>query len=170
LFEEEVESLHILGLGSAAFGGSSSFEEYCVKKTVEGDISSGHKKAKEEPKEQNVTLGIDTAEATQTTGKEIDELWFFMRHIGGSELSDKVDLELENKGEAMGYGPRAMLFGEKDQMLMCVPDFDESKIIGNITRSIDFPKVEDKLIQVKSKLSHSLAYTSIKVQRSFILM
>jgi hypothetical protein len=73
LSEEEVESPHILGLGSAAFEGSSA-EEDDVKKTIKGDRSLGHEKEKEEPKEQNVTLGTDAAEATQTTDEEIDEL------------------------------------------------------------------------------------------------
>jgi hypothetical protein len=118
---EEVESPHILGLGSAAFEGSSSSEEDDVKKTVEGDGSLRHKKAKEETKEQNVTLGIDVVEAPQTTDKEIDELGFFMRHIGGGNLGDKEVSELERKGEAIGYGTGAMLFCGEDQMLMCVP-------------------------------------------------
>ena len=58
----------------------------------------------------------------------MDDLGFFMRHIGGGELNDKEVSELENKGEFMGYGPGAMLFGG-DQMLMCVPDSDKSKIV-----------------------------------------
>jgi hypothetical protein len=50
---------------------------------------------------------------------------------------------------------------------VCVPDRDESRIVRNITRSIGFPEVEDRLSQVKKrKLSHSLAYTSIKVTRN----
>jgi hypothetical protein len=56
-------------------------------------------------------------------------------------------------------------------MLMCIPDPDESKIVRNITKSIGFLDIEEKLCQVKKKkLSHSLAYTSIKVQRVFIFM
>jgi hypothetical protein len=95
------------------------------------------------------------------------ELGFFMRHLGGGELNDKEALELENKVEAMGYGPRAMLFGGEDQMLNYVPDADESKIVKNITRSIGFPKIEDRLNKIKKcKLSHSLAYTSIKVRKN----
>jgi hypothetical protein len=51
---------------------------------------------------------------------------------------------------------------------MCVPDPDESKIVRNITRSIGFLEVEEWLSQVKKrKLSHSLAYTSIKVRENF---
>jgi hypothetical protein len=63
----------------------------------------------------------------------MDELGFFMRHIGGGELNDKEASKLENKAEVTCYGPGAMLFGGEDQMLMCVPDADESKIVKNIT-------------------------------------
>jgi hypothetical protein len=42
----------------------------------------------------------------------------------------------------MGYGPGALLLGGGDQMLMCIPDHDESKIARNMTRSIGFPEVE----------------------------
>jgi hypothetical protein len=47
---------------------------------------------------------------------------------------------------------------------MCVPDADESKIVRNITRSSGFLEIEDWLSKVKKrKLSHIMAYTSIKV-------
>lgn len=61
-----------------------------------------------------------------------------------------------------------MLFGGDDQMLMCVPDADESKFVRNITQSIGFLEIEERLSRVKKrKLSHSLAYTSIKVRKPF---
>jgi hypothetical protein len=64
-----------------------------------------------------------------------------------------------------------MLFGREDQMLMRVHDSDESKIARNITQSIGFLDIEEKLCQVKKrKVPHSLAYTSIKVLRIFTLM
>jgi hypothetical protein len=101
----------------------------------------------------------------------MEELGFFMRHISGGELSEKEVSKLGNKGEALSYSPGALLFGGKVRMLMCVPDPDESNIFWNITQSIGFPDIKEKLCQVKKrKLSHSLAYTSIKVRRVFILM
>jgi hypothetical protein len=45
LFEEEVESLRIYGVGDATFGGSSSSEEEYENKITEGGRSSGHEKA-----------------------------------------------------------------------------------------------------------------------------
>jgi hypothetical protein len=91
-----------------------------------------------EPKEPNLTLRTDATDPTQTTCEDIDELSFFVRHLGEGELSEKEALELDHKGESMVYGPGAMLFGGGDKMLMCVPNPDESRIVRNITRSIDF--------------------------------
>lgn len=117
-----------------------------------------------ELKDLNLLLGKDAARPTQTTCEEVDEIGFFVRHLGGSELDDKEAPEIESKGKTMGYEPGALLFGGGDQLLMCIPDLDESKIVRNITQSVGFPEVEDRLSQVKKrKLSHSLAYTSIKV-------
>jgi hypothetical protein len=103
----------------------------------------GHEKVEREPKEPSFALGTDIVDPTQYSGEEMDGLWFFVRHLGGGELSDKDALELEDKAKAMGYAPGAMLFSGEDQMLMCVPDADESKIVRNITRSIRFPKIQD---------------------------
>jgi hypothetical protein len=108
--EEEVESPQNLGLGGAAFGGSTSFEED-EKKTTKGGGSLGHEKAKIELKEPNPILENDAAEATQTTSEEVDNLVFFMRHLGGAELDDKEASKIQSTGEAIGYGHVALLFG-----------------------------------------------------------
>jgi hypothetical protein len=84
-FEEEVESPRILGLGGAAFGGSTSSKED-EKKTAKGGRSSGHEKAKKELKESNLILEKDVVKATQNTGEEVDEIGFFVRHLGGVNL------------------------------------------------------------------------------------
>ena len=97
-------------------------------KSAKGDVSLGHEKTEGDPKEQNITLETEAVEATRTTGEEMEQLGVFTRHISGGDLNEKEVSELENKGEFMGYGPGAMLFGG-DQMLMCVPDSDKSKIV-----------------------------------------
>jgi hypothetical protein len=84
-------------------------------------------------------LGKDTTEPTQTTCEEVDELGFFVRHLGGGELNDKEASRTESKGKAMGHRPRALLFEGEDQMLMCIPDPNKLKIVRNITRSVAFP-------------------------------
>jgi hypothetical protein len=104
-----------------------------VTKSTGNDETLRHEKT-EEPKGQNIALGIDATKATSTSNKKMDEHGFF-RHIGSGELDDKEVDELEKKGKAMGYGPRAMLFGEEHQSLSykreyCKQGHGKSKVIG----------------------------------------
>jgi hypothetical protein len=69
------------------------------------------RKSRGRDKRAKLSLGTDTIDPTQSTDKEMDELEFFLRHLVGGELSDKEASGLEDKVEAMGYGPRVMLFG-----------------------------------------------------------
>lgn len=164
LFEEEVDSPHIQSLDDVVFGVSSSEEKKDEGKGTKCGGSSGHKKLAEE---LSFALGIDTVESTQSTDEDMDEVGFFLRHLSEEELSEEKASELEDKAEAMGYVHGAMLFSGGDKMIMCVLDANESRIVKNITRSIEFPDIEDRLSKIKKrKLSHSLAYSSIKVKRS----
>jgi hypothetical protein len=146
LFEEEVDSPRIQSLDDAIFGVSSEEEEKDEGKDTECGGSSGHKNLAEE---STFALRIDTVESTQSTDKDMDELGFFLRHLSEEELSEEKASELEDKAEAMGYSPGAMLFVGGDKMMMCVPDANESRIVKNITRSIRFPKIEDRLGKIK---------------------
>lgn len=112
----------IQNLAYAIFGGSPFSEQKDERKDVEGGGSSMHEKLEEEP---SFSLGTDTVEPAQSTGEDMDELGFFIRHLVGEELSEEKASNLEDKAKAMGYYPRAMLFGEGDKMLMCVPHADE---------------------------------------------
>jgi hypothetical protein len=97
----------------------------------------------------------------------MDELGFFIRHLVGGHLSEEEASELEGKAKAMGYRSGAILFSEGDKMLMCLSDAEESRIMKNITQSIRFLEVKDRLSKIKKRrLLHSLANTSIKVKRS----
>lgn len=151
-----------MGPSSAAFGGSS----YSWKNGVEGGGSSRQEKV--EQREQETMPKAKVAKATQTTGED-EELGFVTRHISGEELNEEEVSKLGEKGHTLGYDPGALLFPREDQMMMCVLDPNEMKIDQNITRSIGFPNIEEKLCLVKKKkLSHILAYTSIKVRRIFL--
>lgn len=159
--DEEVESPHIVGPRSATFGGSSS----SGKNGAECGISSGQEKV--DQKEQEIVPEEEVAKATQTTGED-EEFGFFPRHISGEELYEEEVSKLGYKGEALGYDTGALLFVGENRMLMCISDPDESKIARNITRSIGFLDIKEKLCHVKKKMfSHSLAYTSIEVRRFF---
>jgi hypothetical protein len=162
--DEEVESPRTVGPNSDAFSCSSS----SGKNGAEGGDSLGQEKVGQ--KEQGTVCEAEVVETTQTIGED-EELSFFTRHISGEELNEEEVSKLGDNGEALGYDPCALLFSGEDRMLMCIPDADESKIVQNITRNIRFSDIEEKLCHVnKKKMSHSLAYTSNKVQRFFALM
>jgi hypothetical protein len=93
LSKEEVDNSRIQGLGGAIFGDSSSSGEEDEKKAAEVTGSLGHEKAEGEP---SFALGTDIVEHTQSTSEEMDELGFFLRHLGGEELNEKKSLELED--------------------------------------------------------------------------
>jgi hypothetical protein len=77
---------------------------------------------------------------------------------------------VENEVEAIGYRPRATIFGG-DEILTCVQNLDESRIVKNISRNVGFLKVEGQLSNLKKqKLSQSLAYTNIKAKGYFCLL
>ena len=107
---EDVESPQILGLGGTTFRGSTCSKED-KKKTTEGGGSSRHEKAERELKRSSLALEKDATEATQTTGEEVEDFRFFVRHLDGGKLDDKEAQEIENKSEAMGYWSGALLFG-----------------------------------------------------------
>jgi hypothetical protein len=68
----------------------------------------------------------------------------------------------------MGYSPRTMIFGGGEDILACVPNAGEARIVRNIARSIGFLEIERASSKLKKwKLSQSLTYTSIKVKSFF---
>jgi hypothetical protein len=75
---------------------------------------------------------------TSSKGKEFD-----LRHLGGKELSEAEKEELEEYGKSCGYEPGSMLFGGVDEEILgCIRDRAESKIIGTLSKSVGFPKLE----------------------------
>jgi hypothetical protein len=69
----------------------------------------------------------------------------------------------------MGYSPRTMIFGGGEDILACVPNAGEARIVRNIARSIGFLEIETAPSKLKKwKLSQSLTYTSIKVKSFFL--
>lgn len=108
LFEEEVDNPHIQSHAYAVYGVSSTEEEKDEEKGAKGDGSSRHEKLVEE---LSLVLETDTIDTDYSTKEEMDELWFFIRHLAGGGLSEKEASKLEAKVETMGYDSRAMLIG-----------------------------------------------------------
>jgi hypothetical protein len=77
---------------------------------------------------------------------------FSIKHIAGKELDTKETSKLEEHVEAFGYPVGASIFGgsEKD-ILACVPDYEESEIVRNMTHNVGFWKLEHDLSTLKKQ-------------------
>jgi hypothetical protein len=67
---------------------------------------------------------------------------FDLRNLVGQELSE-AEKELQEYGVSCGYQPGAMLFGGIDEgALGCIRNRVGAKIIGTLSKSVGFPKLE----------------------------
>jgi hypothetical protein len=103
-------------------------------------------------------LGMPTEETTEAVeqvmapvpdkGKEIvdaasEEKDFDLRNLVGQELSEAKKKELHEYDISCGYQPGAMLFGGIDEeALGCIRDRTGAKVIGTLSKSVGFPKLE----------------------------
>jgi hypothetical protein len=78
---------------------------------------------------------------TSSKGKEF-KLW----HLGDQELSEAEKEELEEYAKSCGYQPGSMLFGGVDEEILgCIRDKARAKIIGTLSKSVGFPKLESDI-------------------------
>ena len=84
-------------------------------------------------------------------GKEIDNTPsdkkdFDLRHLSGQEFSDEDKLELKEFAISCGYQLESMLFGGVDEeVLGCIRDRAGAKIVGTLSKSVGFPKLETNI-------------------------
>jgi hypothetical protein len=71
---------------------------------------------------------------------------FDLRHLGGQELSEADKEELKEYAISCGYQPGSLLFGGVDKKILgCIRDRTGAKIIGNLSKSVGFPKLESDI-------------------------
>ena len=115
-----------------------------------------------------------TAEETMATvpgkGKEIaedtsdDEAYSF-QNLVGQKLSKAEKEELKEYAKSCGYKPGALLFGGiDDEKLGCIRDSAGAKVIGTLSKSIGFPKLETDISRYRRQhIVASLFYSNFKV-------
>jgi hypothetical protein len=98
-----------------------------------------------------------------------EERDFDLRNLIGQELSES-EKELQEYGISCDYQPGAMLFGGIDKgALGCIRDRAEAKIIGTLSKSIGFPKLEAGISGYRRQhIVGSLFYSNFKVK--FLLL
>ena len=108
-------------------------------------------------------------------GKEIaedtsdDEAYSF-QNLVGQKLSKAEKEELKEYAKSCGYKPGALLFGGiDDEKLDCIRDQTGAKIIGTLSKSIGFPKLETDISRYRRQhIVGSLFYSNFKVNYFFL--
>jgi hypothetical protein len=137
-----------------------------------------------------ILLDMATEEAATATeedmatvpekGKKIaehasEEEIFNFQNLVGQELTKAEKEELKEYAISCGYQPGALLFGGvDDEKLGCVRDQTRAKVIGTLSKSIGFPKLETDISRYRRQhLVGSLFYSNFKVKiflRLFIVL
>jgi hypothetical protein len=114
--------------------------------------------------EENVVVVLGKGkEVVDTSSKEKE---FDLRHLGGQELSEAEKEELEQYGKSCGYQPGSMLFdGVDEEILGRICDRAGAKIIGTLSKSVGFPKLESDISGYRRQhIIGSLFYSNFKVK------
>jgi hypothetical protein len=95
-----------------------------------------------------------------------EERDFDLRNLVGQELFEAEKKELQEYGISCGYQPGAMLFGGIDEgALGCIRDRAGAKIIGTLSKSVGFPKLEAGISGYRRQhIVGSLFYSNLKVK------
>jgi hypothetical protein len=93
-----------------------------------------------------------------------DEIFNF-QNLVGQELTKAEKEKLKEYAISCGYRPGALLFGGvDDEKLGCVRDHTGAKVIGTLSKSIGFPKLEIDISRYRRQhIVGSLFYSNFKV-------
>jgi hypothetical protein len=93
-----------------------------------------------------------------------DEIFNF-QNLVGQELTKAEKEELKEYAISCGYRPGALLFGGvDDEKLSCIQDQTGAKVIGTLSNSIVFPKLEADISRYRRQhIVGSLFYSNFKV-------
>jgi hypothetical protein len=124
--------------------------------------------------EETTTVAEEIMATVPDKGKKIvdaasKEQDFDFQNLVGQELSEAEKKELQEYGISCGYQPGAMLFGGIDEgALGCIRDRTRAKIIGTLSKSVGFLKLEADISGYRRQhIVGSLFYSNFKVKFLF---
>ena len=90
---------------------------------------------------------------------------FMFQNLVGEKLSKPEIEELKEYAKSCRYKPGALLFGGiDDEKLDCIRDQTGAKVIGTLSKSIGFPKLETDISRYRRQhIVGSLFYSNFKV-------
>jgi hypothetical protein len=162
---EEITNIEVAPLEIAATEATST-EDLNLETTIEHIDKILLNMATEEA----TTAAEETMAAVSWKEKEIsdktseDEAFMF-QNLVGQELSKTEIEELKEYAKSCGYKPGALLFGGiDDEKLDCIRDQTGAKIIGTLSKSIGFLKLETDISRYRRQhIVGSLFYSNFKV-------
>jgi hypothetical protein len=109
---------------------------------------------------------VPRKEIAEDTSEEED---FNFQNLVGQELTKTEKEDLREYAISCGYRPGALIFGGVDyEKLGCVRDQTGAKVIGTLSKSIGFPKLETDISRYRRQhLVGSLFYSNFKVKKYF---
>jgi hypothetical protein len=123
---------------------------------------------------EEATAAIEETTAAKPEKEEITENTsedeaFNFQNLVGQELTKAEKEELEEYAISCGYRPGALLFGGiDDERLGCIRDQTGAKVIGTLSKSIGFPKLEADISRYRRQhIVGSLFYSNFKVNNFF---
>jgi hypothetical protein len=121
--------------------------------------------------EEAVAAAEETTATMPEKEKEIaeaalEEENFNFQKLIGQELTKAEKEELREYAISCGYQPGALLFGGvDDERLGCLRDQTGAKVIGTLSKSIGFPKLETDISHYRRQhIVGSLFYSNFKVK------
>jgi hypothetical protein len=137
---------------------------------LESTLSGIDKLLLDMPTEETVAAAEQVMAPVPDKGKKIadaasEEKDFELRNLIGQELSETEKKELQEYDISCGYQLGAMLFsGIDEEALGCVHDRTGAKVIGTLSKSVGFPKLEADISSYRRQhIVDSLFYSNFKV-------
>lgn len=111
------------------------------------------------------TMAAVSRKEKETADETSEDEAFMFQNLVGQELSKTEIEELKEYAKSCGYKPGAILFGGiDDEKLDCIRDQTGAKIIGTLSKSIGFPKLETDISRYRRQhIVGSLFYSNFKV-------
>jgi hypothetical protein len=138
---------------------------------LESTLSGIDKLLLDMPIEETIVAAEKVMAVVPNKGKKIAEATsaeedFELRNLIGQELSKAEKKDLQEYGISYGYQPGAMLFGGiNEEALACVRDRIEAKVIGTLSKSVSFLKLEADISSYRRQhIVGSLFYSNFKVR------
>jgi hypothetical protein len=112
------------------------------------------------------TMAIEPEKEKEIAKDASEEEIFNFQNLFGQELTKAEKEELKEYVISCGYQPGALLFGGvDDEKLGCVRDQTRAKVIGTLSKSIGFPKLETDISRYQRQhIVGSLFYSNFKVK------